>query len=150
MAVLHLLPEVVTRRMGPLVQSLGSEGAEVDKTSYPPFPLGQAEWEGVLHTGKQEFSCHWTPSKLCSSVHPHLPTGASRLVWTWRLWLVTLGELDSRARNWLQPFFFHFSWFHLVPGGGGTSKEQRSHRYTAHTETSTWQGWSISTQAHNT
>ena len=55
---------------------------------------------------KKELSCCWEPGKLCRSVHPHLPPGASRPLWTWRLQLVTCSELDSRAGNLAATIFF--------------------------------------------
>ena len=61
------------------------------------------------------------------SAHLCLPPGASRPMQTARLRLVTPGELDSRAGN-LVPTIFEFPLFHLVPGRGRTTREQRPHR----------------------
>ena len=110
---------------------------EVNKTSYSPFPPGTGGSEEG--TRKWEFSCPWVPGKLCGSVHPHLPPGASRPVWTGRLWLVIWRELNSRAGNLaatnFSPLLFTL---HLEEAGPLGNKGFTG--LTAHTEPSTRQG----------
>ena len=73
----------------------GSPSRQSQRSCIPPGTGASGE-EG---TGKQEFSCHWAPRKLCRSVYLCLPPGASKQVRTGRLWFVTHGELNSRAGN---------------------------------------------------
>ena len=81
-----------------MAQGPGSQGAQADKASDPASLLGQVQ-VGEEGTGKQEFSCHWAPRRLCRSVYLCLPPGASKQVRTGRLRFVTHGELNSRAGN---------------------------------------------------
>ena len=78
-------------------------------------------------TGQQELYFHWVPFSLCRPVHLYLPPGASRPVWTRRLWCHTCRELLApELEIWQPPLYFLF--VYLSPGRVGASREQRPHR----------------------
>lgn len=118
------LGEAVPGSTGPVAQGLGSQGAQEDKIGDPPCPLEQVEAERAQESKNV---CCWVPHKLCRSVQPCLPPGTSRPVRTGRL-------VSYSQRTWLQTWrsgcchSCFSSLFHLVPGRGGASREQRPQR----------------------
>ena len=88
------------------------------------FPLGQTE-AGREQDSKNSPTTGHPQAVQISALAPAL--GVSRSVWTGRLWLVTHGELNSRARN-LAALLCFSSVFHFVPGRHRIAREQRPHR----------------------
>ena len=58
------------RSTGPAAQGPGSEGAEVDKASYPPFPLGQVESGRVQESKNSPATGHLASCDQCTRSCP--------------------------------------------------------------------------------
>lgn len=138
--------EAVPRGMGPAAQGPRSQGAQVDKAGDPAFPLGQVE---VGRAQDNKKSPAWHPASCADQHTPSCPQGwgASRPVWTGRLRLVTLGELNSRAGNLAAaivvfPLVSPCAWERWGCQGKEASQDKQLTWSPAPSE-----GWDISTQA---
>ena len=85
--------EAVPRSASPVVHGPRSHGAQVDKVSDHPFPLGQVE---VGRAQESENSPAAGRPASCADQGTCTGPGAFRPVWPGRLWLVTHGEVTPK------------------------------------------------------